>query len=610
MGVIGMGLVLSGVAGVFLSLFYLIIPSSRGLAAEREEKGELPLWEKWLGHRGRLKKWNLTEGQYNTIYRTWKGRYTTSPTRLLRLVARRHETFIKSNPELEYVTLEDVLRLVVAKLPNPKPENTYLGDLLDGLFYKNWVDSRLRDFCVGGAWLPPHERPTHVVPSPLSTYNPETKKDLPFDALVFGTLTRSEKYAYTFDITQSCCFNLILSTNDTLTPTQMEHFWTALQPLKHPVSFEILGDGTKNAVVFQLLCHADDKTRVYNQLAALFPDSSINPEGSDEDFLIAQTEAPPRFLDNFAAHGISFGLGSHFTYPIRAWTSYDKTDPLGSFLNLLSDIPQDGGAVIQALICPLKNWEEDFKGIREIKERDKGDEHGYKKCPVEQKRRYPLFAVSLRSMSFFKKKKPAHHNPHTFSESVEQAMQAFRLADGNCITSQPLELLNAKETRRVIAIEPSKSPEGGAVEVSVPLTIPKLYATISPQLSEQELEAVLTRNTYRTGFILNTQELASLCHFPHAALQNPKLVRQDSTFAKAPEHLTKGQGLLIGINEVFGQSKEVYVPEDLRFRHMYVVGKTGMGKTAFLYNMIKNDIEAGKGVGLIPRRPHGRRDSL
>lgn len=36
---------------------------------------------------------------------------------------------------------------------------------------------------------------------------------------------------------------------------------------------------------------------------------------------------------------------------------------------------------------------------------------------------------------------------------------------------------------------------------------------------------------------------------------------------------------------------------------MYVIGKTGMGKTTLLLNMILNDIYNGEGVGFID--PHG-----
>lgn len=45
------------------------------------------------------------------------------------------------------------------------------------------------------------------------------------------------------------------------------------------------------------------------------------------------------------------------------------------------------------------------------------------------------------------------------------------------------------------------------------------------------------------------------------------------------------------------------IKTDDRRRHMYVLGKTGMGKTTMLENMIINDIVAGHGVGVVD--PHG-----
>jgi DNA helicase HerA-like ATPase len=40
-----------------------------------------------------------------------------------------------------------------------------------------------------------------------------------------------------------------------------------------------------------------------------------------------------------------------------------------------------------------------------------------------------------------------------------------------------------------------------------------------------------------------------------------------------------------------------------RRQHLYVIGQTGTGKSTLLRNLILQDIEAGRGVGLID--PHG-----
>jgi CxxC-x17-CxxC domain-containing protein len=51
------------------------------------------------------------------------------------------------------------------------------------------------------------------------------------------------------------------------------------------------------------------------------------------------------------------------------------------------------------------------------------------------------------------------------------------------------------------------------------------------------------------------------------------------------------------------QAKKFGIKTDDRRRHVYVVGKTGMGKTALLQNMAIQDIREGKGIGFVD--PHG-----
>ena len=52
-----------------------------------------------------------------------------------------------------------------------------------------------------------------------------------------------------------------------------------------------------------------------------------------------------------------------------------------------------------------------------------------------------------------------------------------------------------------------------------------------------------------------------------------------------------------------GQEHSFGIRKDDRRRHMYVIGKTGMGKTTLLENMVISDIIAGRGVAVVD--PHG-----
>ena len=51
------------------------------------------------------------------------------------------------------------------------------------------------------------------------------------------------------------------------------------------------------------------------------------------------------------------------------------------------------------------------------------------------------------------------------------------------------------------------------------------------------------------------------------------------------------------------QRRRFGIKTDDRRRHMYIIGKTGMGKTNLLENLVYNDIMAGHGVGIVD--PHG-----
>jgi len=61
--------------------------------------------------------------------------------------------------------------------------------------------------------------------------------------------------------------------------------------------------------------------------------------------------------------------------------------------------------------------------------------------------------------------------------------------------------------------------------------------------------------------------------------------------------------IFFGETSFRGENKRFGIRIDDRRRHVYVVGKTGMGKTELLKNMVIQDIQNGNGVGFVD--PHG-----
>lgn len=102
--------------------------------------------------------------------------------------------------------------------------------------------------------------------------------------------------------------------------------------------------------------------------------------------------------------------------------------------------------------------------------------------------------------------------------------------------------------------------------------------------------------------VFSVEELATLFHFPNKSIVTPGIHWLNSKRAPAPSELPT-TGLYLGKSTFRGLSRPVYIEKDDRRRHMYIIGKTGTGKTEFLKSMIMQDINAGEGLAVID--PHG-----
>lgn len=110
---------------------------------------------------------------------------------------------------------------------------------------------------------------------------------------------------------------------------------------------------------------------------------------------------------------------------------------------------------------------------------------------------------------------------------------------------------------------------------------------------------------HATKFILSSKEVATLYHLPNADLV-PHIVHVLARKSDPPQDLPRATEKDVS---PFGITNyhENYVPfgirrEDRR-RHLYVVGKSGSGKSKMLELLIQNDMIEGKGVAVLD--PHG-----
>ncbi len=124
----------------------------------------------------------------------------------------------------------------------------------------------------------------------------------------------------------------------------------------------------------------------------------------------------------------------------------------------------------------------------------------------------------------------------------------------------------------------------------------------------------MTARVNNGSLILNTAELAGLVHMPTIYVRTPGInwvvtkkfeppANLPTLDASAVEHPETGEITPIGTTNFRGTDIPFGLMPGDRRRHVYIIGKTGMGKSTLLENMIFDDISKGRGVAVVD--PHG-----
>jgi len=100
------------------------------------------------------------------------------------------------------------------------------------------------------------------------------------------------------------------------------------------------------------------------------------------------------------------------------------------------------------------------------------------------------------------------------------------------------------------------------------------------------------------AMIMNSEELASIFHPPNRFTDTPNIRWLMSKLLAPPPALPE-QGTVIGESVYRGEVKPIRIKPADRLRHIFMIGKTGVGKTTLFENMIEQDIKAGHGCCFI-----------
>jgi hypothetical protein len=136
------------------------------------------------------------------------------------------------------------------------------------------------------------------------------------------------------------------------------------------------------------------------------------------------------------------------------------------------------------------------------------------------------------------------------------------------------------------------------------------FVTTRIRTGREVLEEYQSRLFADKGFILNIEEIASLYHFPHISVATPSIVWTSSKKGEPPANLPyvdiipdKNDLTIFAETTFRGKPRPFGIKRDDRRRHMYIIGKSGVGKSFLLELLSISDLNHKEGLAVVD--PHG-----
>ena len=348
-------------------------------------------------------------------------------------------------------------------------------------------------------------------------------------------------------------------------------------------------------VHFFIVCPRHLAPLVEKQLTAFYPDSYVE-QVDDYNIFSPKSHVCSAYIVT----------DKPYWYPIKTYTRM-TADPLNGIVNSLSKIGHEEGAAVQIMVRPVKEgWQK--------KGRKKASEIFQNKKHHDFSWVNPLSWISTLFELLFKGESAVVNNFDKDGVSTrttpvtDEEVKAMEEKNARPGFETIIRLVSAANTKQDAhtnlvgmrgAFVQYNTPNGNSLEYSHWHNNKGLVTNF------------IFRNFYR-GFnqwiirkknILAADELASLFHIPNIRFNKyPCIAWQNFKIAASPPNIPT-EGILLGYNIYRGEKKEIRMKREDRFRHFYVIGQTGTGKSSILQVMIRQDLKNGDGICVVD--PHG-----
>jgi hypothetical protein len=368
------------------------------------------------------------------------------------------------------------------------------------------------------------------------------------------------------------------------------------------VSAEIV---VKNSLIhFYLVCPHKIKDFVEQQVHAQFPDAEITQE-TDYNIFTEAGEIAAAYLRLRRSHIL----------PIKTYKE-SETDPLNAITNALSKIDVAEGAAIQILAYPKEaSWSRRGLKIASAMQQGKSLKDatgaGWNPAKIAQKSAYGLLNTPQYLSSTPKDQanlnklqtQEFQQNQYRLSPLEEEIVKGIENKASNIAYNVNIRIITSSKipgraqailNNLVNAFTQYDNRERGN---GFRLHQPKFSRRIVSDFIFRRF-----RSQRRVRLVLNTEELTSLWHLPLTETDTPNILWLAAKRAAPPVNLPK-EGIILGKNVYRGQERLVRIRQADRRRHLYIIGKSGGGKSVLLSNLAIQDIENGEGICMLD--PHG-----
>ncbi len=377
-----------------------------------------------------------------------------------------------------------------------------------------------------------------------------------------------------------------------------ESFFSTIGGLKAERGFKQWLLGRTDEMAFEIVAHKGLikffaaipkklQAHVEQQIAAVYPDAHIE---ETEDYNI--------FTPTGTILGSYLVFKRPFAFPIKTYQKLEA-DPLSALTNTLSKLsPGDGVAIQYVVRSAPKAWRK--KGLTIARSMQQG-------MRLEE-------AVSGKRAD--KKKDSWSGLAFGTSEKTpaQQQQEQYRLSP---LEEESVKGLEQKASKagldvNIRVIVSSENPSSASTVMGNTLSAFTQYnlyqfGNVFDKAVPPSKKKVVRRFIYRTfdekyRLVMNAEEMASLWHLPLPTTETPNIEWLLARRAAAPVNIA-AEGLFLGYNVYRGRKTPIHIKREDRQRHMYIIGKSGSGKTQFIAGLAVQDIRNGEGVCVID--PHG-----